>query len=343
MTETWNQYLQQAGAQFKDNAITNFGQPNEERKLALHSDIVTDLGYFGLIKVSGSEAEKFLQGQSTNDVRQVTTTHSQLNAFCSPKGRIIVNFRLFQRGDAYYLLLPLESVAAILKRLQMYVLRAAVKLEDYSDNLLRIGIAGANSSQILADCFGYAPPKEINASFTTDQITVLQVPGIQPRYVIFSETMVELWQYISKTANPVGAATWQLLDILSGIPQIVPATAEEFVPQMVNYAKIDGVSFKKGCHTGQEVVARMQYLGSLKRQMYLAKIANITLPQAGDELYISTDEQNVGKVVNAQVHPDGGVIILAVIKIECVETSAIHLLHQQGAKLQFLDLPYSLN
>ena len=201
MIETWNQYLRQAKAQFANNVVVNFEQPAEEQKQALHGDIVTDLSHFGLIKVSGADAEKFLQGQSTNDVRQVTAKHSQLNAFCSPKGRIIVNFRLFRRDDAYYLFLPQESVAAILKRLQMYVLRAAVKLEDYSDNLLCIGVAGTNSSQILADCLGHAPPAEVNASFTTEQITVLQVPGIQPCYLIFSETMPELWQCINAPSS----------------------------------------------------------------------------------------------------------------------------------------------
>ena len=342
MLETWNQYLRQTSAQFADNAVINFGSPVEEQKQVLHNDIVADLSHFGLIKASGVDAEKFLQGQSTNDVRQVTANHSQFNAFCNHKGRIIVNFRLFRRDDAFYLFMPQESVATTLKRLKMYVLRAAVKLEDYSDNLVRIGVAGANSSQILTDCLGYAPPAEVNASFTTAQTTILQVPGIQPCYLLFSETMLELWQCLSKTIHPVGANAWQLLNILSGIPQIVPATTENFIPQMVNYNQIDGVSFKKGCYTGQEVVARMQYLGSLKRRMYLAKIATNTLPQIGEQLCINAEVQDVGKIVNAQAHSDGGVVVLAVIKMEYAETTPIYLLHQQGEPLQFMDLPYSL-
>ena len=339
MTETWTQYLRQTGAQFEDNTVIHFGQPVEEQQQALHSDIVTDLSHFGLIKVSGFDAEKFLQGQFTNDVRQVTTKHSQLSAWCSSKGRIIINFRLLRRDDAYYLLLPSESVATTLKRLQIYILRAAVKLEDVSDSLRSIGVAGANSTQILADCLGYAPPSEIDASLTAEQVTVLRIPGTQPRYVIFSETVQELWQCLAKMARPVGAAAWQLLDILTAVPQIVTKTTEKFVPQMVNYHIIGGVSFKKGCYTGQEVVARMQYLGSLKRRMYLAKIDTTTLVQPGDALYISTDKQNVGNIVNAQVHPDGGVIVLAVIKINHAETDDIHWHNQQGECLQLLDLP----
>ena len=309
-----------------------------------YSDIITDLSHFGMIKVSGNDAKNFLQGQSTNDIRLVTTKQSQLNAFCSPKGRIIVNFRVCQAGEnAYYLLLPLASVTATLQLLQKYVIYAAVKLEDYSDKLLRFGIAGANSPQILADCLGCIPPTEINAISTIEQVMVLQVEGIQPRFMLFSETESKLLQCLREAVPPTVTATWQLLDILSGVPQIVPAIAEEFVPQMVNYHRLDGVSFTKGCYTGQEVVARMQYLGSLKRRMYLAKIVTDSLPQAGDKLFIGSKEQNVGKIVNAQIYPEGGIVVLAVIQIEYAETDTIHLLHQQGKPLQLMDLPYSLS
>jgi folate-binding protein YgfZ len=303
-------------------------------------DIITDLSHYGLIKVSGDDAEKFLQGQFTNDVCQVTDKHSQLSAWCSSKGRIIVNFRLFKRDNAYYMLLPRESIATTLKRLQMYVLRAAVKLEEQSDNLLRLGIAGANSTQILTDCLGFAPPAEIDASLTLEQITVLQIPGTQPRYIVCTENPQNLWQCATQTAHPAGATAWELLDILAGLPQIIPATAEAFVPQMVNYQALGGVNFKKGCYTGQEIVARLQYLGTLKRRMYLAKMT--TLPQPGDALYVSTNEQSIGKIVNAVADPDGGAIVLAVIQISSADSDEIHWQSQQGECLQFMDLPYKV-
>ncbi len=337
MIESWKQYLQQMGAQFDNNTVIHFGQPHEEQQQALQGDIITDLSYFGLIKISGKEAEKFLQGQFINDVRQVTAERSQLSAWCSPKGRILINFRLFKRDDAYYMLLPQENVAATLKRLKMYVLRAAVKLEEFGDHLPRIGVA--NNTEMLTDCLGFAPPTEVDASLTKNQITVLRIPGIQPRFIVFTETPEDFWQ--CSRARQVGAGVWELLDILAGLPQIVPATSEKFVPQMVNYQAIGGVSFKKGCYTGQEVVARMQYLGSLKRRMYLAKIDTTTLPQPGDALRVSTNEENIGVIVNAQPHPDGGVIVLAVISISHVESGEIH--WEQGECLHFMDLPYSLS
>jgi len=307
---------------------------------ALHGEVITDLSHFGLIKISGSEAESFLQGQLTNDVRQVTEKQSQLSALCSAKGRLIINFRLFKRDTAYYIVLPQESLDLTLKRLRMYVLRADVKLEEASERLSRIGIAGG--TQHLTDCLGFAPPTEIDGSITSDQITVLRISGESKRYIVFSETLENLSACLAKKAEQVDANAWELLDILAGLPQIVPATAEAFVPQMVNYQAINGVSFKKGCYTGQEIVARTQYLGTLKRRMYLAKIETARLPQPSDTLYVSNNEQSIGKIVNAQRHPDGSVIVLAVIQISSAESDDIHWQSQEGECLQLMDLPYSL-
>ncbi|MDM8560056.1 hypothetical protein [Candidatus Parabeggiatoa sp. HSG14] len=358
MIEEWTENLKEIGAQFDTNTVIHFGKPKEELQQALHGDIITDLSHFGLIKVSGGDAEKFLQGQLTNDVRKVTAQRNQLNACCTPKGRILINFRLFKRDSAYYFLLPQESVTTTLKHLQKYIMRADVKLEDFSNHLLRFGISGTHSTRVLKNCLGFTPPTEMEASLTTEQTTILRIQGIQPRYIILTETPQDLWQCSSKTLypagstawqctnktlHPVGSTAWQLLEILAGLPQILSTTVEAFVPQMVNYHAIGGVSFKKGCYTGQEIVARMQYLGSLKRRMYLAKMNTESVPKPGDTLYTSTEEQSVGKIVNAVPHPDGGMIALAVISIKNAEADEIHWLNQEGASLEFMELPYSLS
>ncbi len=257
---------------------------------------ITKLESFGVIKVSGNDAETFLQGQFTNDVRQVTAEQDQLSAWCSSKGRIIVNFRLFKRDDAYYLLLPKDSIAFMLKRLQMYVLRADVKLEDVSDKLSCLGVVG---------------------DYPDNNFAVLQVET--GRYLVVVEAEIEGYE--------VDTGGWELLNILAGLPQVVAATAEAFVPQMVNFQAIGGVNFKKGCYTGQEIVARMHYLGTVKRRMYIVKIDTAQLPQPGD------DFNGIGKIVNAQVHPDGGVVVLAVLQIKEVENNK---------SLQIIDLPYKL-
>ncbi len=260
------------------------------------NNVITKLESFGVIKVSGNDAENFLQGQFTNDVRQVTVEQSQLSAWCSSKGRIIVNFRLFRRDDAYYLLLPKDSIAFMLKRLQMYVLRADVKLENVSDKLSCLGVVG---------------------DYPENNFAVLKVET--GRYLVVVEANIDNYE--------VDTGRWELLNILAGLPQIVAATAEAFVPQMVNFDAIGGVSFKKGCYTGQEVVARMHYLGTVKRRMYLAKIDTTKVPQPGDDL------NGIGKIVNAQAHPDGGVVVLAVLQIKEAE---------KDKNLQLMELPYKL-
>lgn len=318
-----------------------------ELQSALHDNILTDLSHLGIIKVSGTDAEKFLQGQFTNDIRQVNTTRSQLSAWCSPKGRILVNFRLFQRNDnAYYLLMPQANIEATLQRLPKYVLRSQVQLEDVSSQFSGTGVAGAQSTQLLANCLNASPPSTVNDSLTTSLITVLHIHGPTARYIVLSEEvpiLQTLWQsLVAGGSHPVSTDVWDLLDILAGVPHILPPGVDEFVPQMVNYQALGGINFKKGCYTGQEIVARMQYLGTLKRRMYLVKIDTTLPPPPGDTLYVRNETQSVGQIVNAQPHPDGGAIALAVISIRHVEKEEIHLHSQTGEVLELLELPYSL-
>jgi len=333
MDFNWQSFLSPLGAQFKEDLLTHFGQLEQERQATLQQQpIVTALSDFGFIKVSGGEAEKFLQGQFTNDIRQVTPAQSQLSAWCNAKGRMLANFRIFQREAAYYLLLPRQCIEFTLKKLAMYVLRADVKLEAMNDSLWGIGIAGHNASEIVQTCLGASPPTSLNASATVEQTTVLQIAGISPRYLLITEKPASFWECLTKQARSVGVIQWQLLDILAGIPQILPATCEAFVPQMVNYQELDGINFKKGCYTGQEVIARMQYLTDLKRRMYLARINTTTLPQPGDALYVA--EASVGTIVNAQFESDETAVVLATIVIDETKSNQIHWLTPQGEVLK---------
>ncbi len=311
--------------------VSDSGQPDPNQTNILQSNLLVDLSHLGIIKVSGKDAEKFLQGQFTNDVRQVTATQSQLSAWCSPKGRILVNFRVFKRdgnqegqGNTFYLLMPQLNVETTLKRLQLYILRSQVKLENVSKILPRLGIAGEQSTKLLAACLGLSRPLELNGSVTLEGLTVLRLPGTPERYVVLSEDQQRLqgvWDCLAHRARSVETWVWEVLDILAGVPHILPVLADLFVPQMVNYPTLGGVSFTKGCYPGQEVVARMQYLGTPKRQMYLVKIYSATVPQPGEHLYVSGEELSIGQIVNAQRYPEEtpSVIALAVLSISHVE------------------------
>lgn len=301
---------------------------------------VCDLAYLGLIRVAGEEARSFLQGQLTNDIHQVTPERPQLSSYCSPKGRMLGSFWIFERDGALYLQLPRERLEAIRKRLQMFVLRAQVTLSDVSDELARFGIAG----DCAADLLPFVPAAG-EGSLTRDDVTVLRLPGDRPRYEVIAPPVIiaPLWSRARAGAAFADVALWKLLDIRAGIPSVYEDTVEAFVPQMANLQLVGGVSFTKGCYTGQEVVARMQYLGKLKRRMYRATVAVDERPQPGTELYSPSSEsgQGAGRIVDAAPAPGGGFEMLAVLQISSADADDLRLGGADGPSVRLLDLPYA--
>lgn len=345
MVNEWHAFLVQAGANINGGRVVDFGHAADERKAALDADIIVDLSHFALLKVAGADSLNYLQGQLTNDVRQVTAEHSQLSSHLSPKGRMLNAFRLFRRGESYYLRMPAELLADALIRLRKYVLMSKVTLTDASDELLRIGISGPHAVASLAQELGQMP-HAVNEVIQAKGLTVIRVAGPHPRVEVYgeAEAVKALWQRLSASTRVAGAPAWALLDIHAGIPNVFASSVEAFVPQMVNMQILDGVSFRKGCYTGQEVVARMQYLGKLKRRMYLAHIDGNSQPLPGDELYCANSEsgQGAGKVVDAQPAPGGGFDLLAVVQVSLVDSNdAVRLYDANGPQLQFRPLPYA--
>ncbi|MGD8497554.1 MAG: folate-binding protein [Chromatiales bacterium] len=342
MTPEWRDFLSHAGAEIEDDRVASFGNPEREKRVTTTGNILCDLSHLGLIGARGTDTADFLQGQTSNDVRAVTPTRSQLSAYCNPKGRMLCSFRLFLREDTYYLSLPHELVGTCLQRLRMFVLRAQVVLGDADTELVRFGFAGPDAEQELRQALGEVPA-EIDAVVHVDDCSVIRIPGPQPRFELYGpiDRMGKLWNRLKVHSAPVGAGSWSLLDILSGLPTIYPATSEAFVPQMANLQLIDGLSFKKGCYPGQEVVARMQYLGKLKRRMYRLQLDGDALPRPGDEIFASSDaSQSVGRIVDAQAHPEGGIAALAVLQIDSAEQGHLQLGSADGPPLSVKKLPY---
>jgi folate-binding protein YgfZ len=171
--------------------------------------------------------------------------------------------------------------------------------------------------------------------------TVIRVGEDKFVLVLLPEQAATVWQALRPLATPVGAPVWDWLRLNAGIPMIVAATQEQFVPQMVNLEAIGGVSFQKGCYPGQEIVARSQYLGKLKRRMFLAQVDAEAAP--GDALYSADFEgQTTGTIVNAAPSPLGGFDVLAVAQIESAQTQTLHLKSADGAALRLKPLPYAL-
>jgi folate-binding protein YgfZ len=346
MISKWHQWLIDSGANLRTDRVLDFGDPETEVRITTAENILCDLSHMGLIEASGEEATQFLQGQFSNDINQVRESRSQLSSYCNPKGRMIAIFRIFKRDQSYFLRLPIELLESTLRRLRMFVLRAKVELNDASHALIRIGYCGPAAENELKSLAGQIP-EGVNDSVRAANTTIIRVPGPRPRYEIYGELddVKSLWQRLKSSATPVGASQWALLDILSGIPTVLAQTREAFVPQMANLDLVDGVSYSKGCYPGQEVVARMHYLGTLKRRMYRIHLNTPTPPQPGDSVFRSEsrNEQLVGTIVDAQRDGRGGSTGLAVMRINETEKGNLRLNTPEGPSITLDNLPYTLN
>ncbi|MEK6748115.1 MAG: folate-binding protein [Pseudomonadota bacterium] len=342
----WLDFLQTQGAQLEDQAIIHFGDPTKERLAARDKTVMCPLTHYGLIAVQGADTVTFLQGQLSNDVRIVSPTHSQLSAYNSPKGRVLALLRIFKHVDNYYLRMPRSVLDATLRRLRLFVLRANVKLDDASMRHAGLGLSGPDAEKLLAT-LSPTLPTHINASVTVQHITIVRVAGGMPRFEIYAPIadLKTLWSQFATHVTPAAPGTWRWLDIINGIPEVFPETADAFVLQMLNLHSLDGVSFTKGCYTGQEIVARMYYLGKLKKRMYLAHVNGIAIPQPGMDVYESGNEndQSIGQVVDAKMSPEGGCDLLVVTQVASAETRTLHMTSREGAVLEIRKLPYEVS
>ena len=340
----WKTFLEEAGAEITNDRVAHFGNPVREQKVTLSGLVFADLGHLGVIAAHGADAESFLQSQLGNDVGQVNESTSQLTSYSTPKGRMLGLMRLFRQGDTWYLRLPGDTLEAVIQRLRMFVMRADVTLEDVSDNFIAIGVSGEQAGEELAGVTG-SVPGAVDAVTHAADISVLRVPGIQPRYEVYissQDAAQRVWDSLNVRGAPVGESAWRLLEIYAGLPTIFAATSELFVAQMTNLQLLNGVSFKKGCYPGQEIVARMQYLGTLKRRMYRGVIDTEQAISPGDSLFGSDNsEQAIGRIVDAQPHPDGGQVALAVLQIKSAESGDLHLGSAEGPVMLLESLPYA--
>ena len=338
--ESWKSFLHSQGALIEDRSVLHFGDPASERAVAVDGTIVADLSQLGVIAFRGDDAATFLQGQLTNDVRSLHADSAQWNGYCSPKGRLLGNFLMWRQAEDFCLQLAGDIHPSVQKRLTMFIMRAKVQARDASDESVRLVVAGKHAAAAVSAAMGSIPDAAMR-TVTVEAGQVIRVGDDKFVLSITPEHAAAVWQTLHASATPVGAPVWDWLRLNAGIPMIVAATQEQFVPQMVNLEAIGGVSFQKGCYPGQEIVARSQYLGRMKRRMFLAHVDAAAAP--GDSLY-SADfpGQATGTVVNAAPAPSGGCDILAVAQIESAQTQTLHLQAADGAPLTLKPLPYAL-
>jgi len=294
---------------------------------------VASLTHLGVIKIVGDDAATFIHGQLTQDFSLLDLNSARLAAFCSAKGRMQASFIGFKQGAGEILLICSKDILpATLKRLSMFVMRAKARLSDASDEFALYGLAGdaiktvaasAQSAWARADFDAYTVVNLYPADQTPRQLCVAPASAPAPAGAVLAP---ELW-------------LWS--EVRSGVATITSPVVEAFVPQMLNYESVGGVNFKKGCYPGQEVVARSQFRGTLKRRAFVAH-ADVAMA-AGDEVFGSDDDsQPVATVVQAAPAPSGGFDAIVSAQLSAMEHGTMHLKTSNGPTLQVLPLPYAL-
>ncbi|MBI3575242.1 MAG: folate-binding protein YgfZ [Gammaproteobacteria bacterium] len=328
-------------AGFEGETFLGFADARHEAEAAANATVLAALSDHTLLRVHGADAQSFLNSQLSNDIRLVDAAHSQLAAWCNAKGRIVTLVRIFKRGNDYYLLLPADLRETVRERLQRFVLRAKVIIED-DDNLVILGVSGPQADSLLHAALSHVPVATDDC-LTNNGVTLLRLPSAHPRCILVAPVaaVLTLWERLAPPAVPTGPQAWTWLDIAAGVPRIDVATSERFVPQMVNLELLSGVDFKKGCYPGQEIVARMHYLGRLKQRMYRAHAESAVAP---DTPVFAPDPpgQPTGAVIAAAVAPAGGCDLLAVLHTSSAAAGVLHLGSATGPALQLLPLPYAL-
>ncbi len=294
---------------------------------------VAQLSHLGVIQVEGDDAAKFIHGQLSQDFSLLDLHSARLAAFCSPKGRMLASFIGFKRPSGEILLVcSKDLLPATLKRLSMFVLRAKARLSDASDAFTLYGLAGSAIKNIATNGQSTWAKADFDACTS---VNLYPADGVAR----------QLWVAPSDQSGPTGAAMplerWQWGEVRSAVATLSAPVVEAFVPQMLNYESVGGVNFKKGCYPGQEVVARSQFRGTLKRRAFLVH-ADAAMG-TGMEIYAATDsEQPVATVVQAAPAPGGGFDAIISAQLSAVESGSLHLRSSDGPAVQLQALPYAL-
>jgi folate-binding protein YgfZ len=285
----------------------------------------------GVIRAQGEEAAKFLHGQLTNDFSLLGLSEARLAGFCTAKGRLLASFIGFKRThDEILLVCHADLLPATLKRLSMFVLRAKVKLTDASAEFQLRGLVG----DAVPAALPAAPWSKLDADGA--QLVRLYPADSIARALWVAPTGVE-----PPTGPTLNSAAWDWLDVVAGVPLLSQPVVEAFVPQMVNMESVGGVNFKKGCYPGQEVVARSQFRGTLKRRAY--PVRGDAPMAAGQEVFHGSDpSQPCGTVVAAAASPTGGWAAMVSMQTSAAEGGALHLGAADGPLLTLQPLPYPL-
>jgi len=297
------------------------------------------LSHEGVLAVRGVDASKFLQGQLTCNMDYLSDAKATLGARCTQKGRMQSSFRILLEGDGVVMAMASELIEAQLADLKKYAVFSKSKLTDESPAWVRFGV---NDGQAALASLGLELADETDSVARANDLVAIRVSPARVELWVRAEGAADLRNRLAAQLPEGSLNDWLLGQIRAGIGQVFGQTREEFIPQMINLQAVGGVSFKKGCYTGQEIVARMQYLGKLKRRLYRLTLEGTDLPEPGTELFSPVHTSSAGNVVIA-ARSGNAVELLAVLQADAVENGQSHLGAPEGEPLQLAELPYTLD
>lgn len=275
------------------------------------------LTQLGVLQVEGEDAQSLLQNLLTNDVAALAIDQGQLTGLCNPKGRLLAIFLLLRRSNGYQLILPKTMCTGLQQRLSMYILRSKVSISDASENLACIGLSLAANGSVNA----LKLPDTIFQATEHDDSVLIKYPGHQTRFLSISpsnKASTFTAELTEQNWHAADESNWELLDIAAGLPMILPETKEQFTTQQVNLDLVNGVSFKKGCYPGQEIVARLHYLGTPSRRMFQAEVQTSNAIIEGAEV-TSKSGDIAGHVVRVQRKNNETLLMLLSLKLSAIE------------------------
>jgi len=297
------------------------------------------LSHEGVLAVRGADAAKFLQGQLTCNLNYLSDAQASLGARCTQKGRMQSSFRILLQGDGVLLAMATELLEPQLADLKKYAVFSKSKLTDESAAWVRFGVI--NGEQAL-NSLGLELPVDTDSVARNEQLIAIRVSPGRAELWAPAEQADSLRNQLATHLKQTDLNEWLLGQIRAGIGQVMPQTRELFIPQMLNLQAVGGVSFKKGCYTGQEIVARMQYLGKLKRRLYRLSLDSAEMPEPGTPLFSPSHNSSIGEVVIA-AKAGQTIELLAVLQAEAADGGDVHIGTLEGPGLQLLDLPYTLD
>lgn len=330
-------FMHAIGAELLTGDECRFAGEPEQLAALDATDTIIPLSHYGLLAIAGADAEKFLQGQITCSAAEVTTTLSSPGAYCTPKGRMLTSFQLVRiEADRFLLRMRRDLLSTAAQAFSKYIVFSKAKLAQ-ADDLIGIGLHGPNTAALLRELIG-DKPGAINATTAGAGGFVLQRDSEGTWFECWmpGQAAQDFWQRAQAQCTAVGTRYWHWLAIRAGLAEVCAATVEAFIPQMLNYHLTGAVNFKKGCYTGQEIVARAYYRGQVKRHLIRAAL-NGAAPAAGAAIS-DANGRAVGTVVNSVAVTTGAAELLGV----CAGDDGVDNLRIEGANLQPLALPYAI-